>query len=113
MTKGASPDVAAPYRDCKNYQLDIAPSVRRPHYARPGPHSQVISRISFRSGTMATTMTTQATRGRFVWHELMTKDPKAAQDFYTKVVGWTTSKFEGGTDYTMWMAGETPVGGVM
>jgi len=63
---------------------------------------------------MATTMTTQATRGRFVWHELMTKDPQAAQDFYTKVVGWTTAKFDGaGVDYTMWMSGEAPVGGVM
>src|SRR5262245_19107098 len=60
-----------------------------------------------------------ATRGRFVWHELMTKDPRAALTFYKQVVGWTTQKWQGksGTtpdvDYTMFMAGETSVGGVM
>ena len=59
-------------------------------------------------------MTTSATRGRFVWHELMTSDPSAAQDFYGKVVGWTTTKFDAGpVDYTCWMSGETPVGGVL
>lgn len=52
--------------------------------------------------------------GRFAWYELMTSDPDAAQGFYTKVTGWTTSPWEGGdTPYTMWMNGETPVGGVM
>src|SRR5205085_9722746 len=57
-----------------------------------------------------------ATQGRFVWHELMTSDPAAAQTFYKEVVGWTTSKFGGegsGMDYTMWMSGQTPIGGVM
>ena len=29
-------------------------------------------------------------RGRFVWHELMTPDPEAALKFYTQVVGWKT-----------------------
>jgi predicted enzyme related to lactoylglutathione lyase len=46
----------------------------------------------------------------------MTSDPKAAQEFYTKVVGWKTSKMEGGFDYTFWLAGDTPdtmVGGLM
>jgi predicted enzyme related to lactoylglutathione lyase len=53
-------------------------------------------------------------RGRFVWYELLTSDPKAAEDYYTKVVGWGTTLFEGaGTPYTMWMNGDTPVGGVM
>jgi predicted enzyme related to lactoylglutathione lyase len=63
---------------------------------------------------MATTATATSTKGRFVWHELMTTDPVAAQDFYTKVIGWGTQKFEGATDgdYTMWMAGDIPVGGV-
>ena len=64
---------------------------------------------------MATTAATTSTKGRFVWHELMTRDPVAAQDFYTKVIGWGTQKFEGSPtgDYTMWMTGDTPVGGVM
>jgi predicted enzyme related to lactoylglutathione lyase len=52
-------------------------------------------------------------RGRFVWYELMTTDPAAAQAFYTDVVGWGTAPFEGAPiPYTMWMKGETPVGGV-
>ena len=52
--------------------------------------------------------------GRFVWYELLTSDPDAAVPFYTKLTGWTTSKLEGmEPPYTMWMNGETPVGGVM
>jgi len=54
------------------------------------------------------------TRGRFSWHELATTDPIAAQTFYKDVIGWGTSKAEAGPmEYTMWMAGETPVGGVI
>ena len=52
--------------------------------------------------------------GKFVWYELMTSDPDAAQSFYTDVVGWGTAPFEGSpNDYTMWTAGEKPIGGVM
>ncbi len=54
------------------------------------------------------------TPGRFTWHELLTTDPVAAQEFYKQVVGWATKKFEGGImDYTMWVAGETALGGVL
>ena len=57
------------------------------------------------------------TRGRFAWHELATTDLSAAQDFYTKVIGWKTSRMEGGNhDYRFWLAGDTPdtmVGGLM
>jgi predicted enzyme related to lactoylglutathione lyase len=56
-------------------------------------------------------MTDGRTRGRFVWHELMTPDPKKAQDFYTKVAGWGTQPFR--DDYTMWTAGGVTIGGVM
>ncbi len=53
-------------------------------------------------------------RGRFAWHELLTTDPAAAQTFYREVVGWTTSKWEGSAmEYTMWMIGDTPIGGVL
>lgn len=56
---------------------------------------------------------TQDNRGRFVWHELATSDPAAAVEFYTAVVGWTTSRWEDSDlDYTMWMAGDTTVGGL-
>ena len=27
-------------------------------------------------------------RGKFVWYELLTSDPKAAETFYQKIVGW-------------------------
>ena len=52
------------------------------------------------------------TRGRFVWHELMTPDPVTAEAFYKEVVGWRTTKMEG-FDYTFWWAGERMVGGLM
>jgi predicted enzyme related to lactoylglutathione lyase len=54
-----------------------------------------------------------ATLGEFAWHELMTTDPKAAQAFYTRVVGWSTAPWGSDGSYTLWMAGQTPVGGCM
>lgn len=52
--------------------------------------------------------------GRFIWYELLTDDPDGAQPFYKDVVGWGTSEWDGGAGpYTMWMNGETAVGGVM
>ena len=60
------------------------------------------------------TSTTSTTRGRYVWHELMTPNPDAAKDFYGKVVGWTTTKYDASTiDYSMFMADERPIGGLM
>ncbi|MGH7470312.1 MAG: VOC family protein [Longimicrobiales bacterium] len=53
-------------------------------------------------------------RGRFVWHELMTSDTGAAENFYTRVVGWDTAPFENSpTPYTLYMAGEAPIAGLM
>ena len=53
--------------------------------------------------------------GRPLWYELMTTDKEAAEAFYTNVVGWTTTPFEGAPQpYSMFMrGGEMPVGGVM
>ena len=52
--------------------------------------------------------------GSWIWYELLTTDADAALDFYTKVVGWTPSKFEGApSDYTILNAGDDGVGGVM
>jgi hypothetical protein len=57
---------------------------------------------------------TNVNTGRFVWYEDLTKDPKAAIDFYTDVVGWKTQRFtEGEHDYTMWVGSQGPLGGVM
>lgn len=52
--------------------------------------------------------------GSFIWYELLTKDPDAAKDFYSKVIGWGTQEWDGGEQpYTMWTAAEdAPVGGV-
>jgi predicted enzyme related to lactoylglutathione lyase len=59
-------------------------------------------------------MTTGTLRGRFVWYELLTSDPAAAQAFYTNIVGWGTKPFEGSDmPYTMWVRGESAIGGVM
>lgn len=51
--------------------------------------------------------------GSFVWHEYLTRDPAASIDFYSDVVGWKTQPFQGGHDYTMWVASQGPLGGVM
>jgi len=69
------------------------------------------------TATPATGIQATGTKGRFVWHELMTTDPKAAQTFYREVVGWNTSKMEGGEmEYDFWLAGDSPdsmIGGLM
>ena len=53
-------------------------------------------------------------QGRFVWYELMTTDTAAAAAFYGKVVGWGSQDTQvSGTAYSMFTAGETPVGGLM
>jgi predicted enzyme related to lactoylglutathione lyase len=50
----------------------------------------------------------------FVWYELMTSDAKAAQNFYAKVVGWKAQDSGmPGMDYTMLLAGEAPMAGLM
>jgi len=56
----------------------------------------------------------QPWHGRFAWYELMTTDPKGAEGFYTRVVGWGTQPFPGmDVPYTTWMNGERAVGGLM
>ena len=53
--------------------------------------------------------------GRPLWFELMTSDSNAAEDFYKKVVGWSSAPFkESPQPYTMFQrSGEVPVAGVM
>lgn len=52
-------------------------------------------------------------RGRFLWHELLTTDPKAAVKFYGQVVGWKTEAWDKNPSYVMWMTERGPIGGVM
>jgi uncharacterized protein len=60
-------------------------------------------------------MSGESDRGRFVWYDLMTPDPEAAKAFYTDVAGWGIHAWEnpGMPPYSMWMAGEKPIGGTM
>jgi predicted enzyme related to lactoylglutathione lyase len=50
--------------------------------------------------------------GHFAWHELGTSDLEAAKAFYPKITPWTTEPMDGMPDYTLWMNGGVPVGGV-
>jgi predicted enzyme related to lactoylglutathione lyase len=46
--------------------------------------------------------TVTQTVGKFVWHEQVSPDPEHAQDFYTRLFGWSTDVFKPGeADYTM------------
>ena len=47
-------------------------------------------------------------RGRFVWYNLMTNDPKKAEAFYQKVAGWGTQVWDGQQPYTMWTVERKP-----
>jgi uncharacterized protein len=52
--------------------------------------------------------------GRFVWYELLTPDPEAAEAYYTNVVGWGTLPIPGPDGpYTLFTIGETPVCGML
>src|SRR5262245_6393655 len=50
---------------------------------------------------------------KFVWYELMTSDIKAAEAFYTKVVGWDSETWQGAMPYTIVKVGATGVAGLM
>lgn len=53
-------------------------------------------------------------RGRFVWYELLTTDPAAAQRFYAQVIDWGNEPFAGSpTPYTIFLNGQRQLGGLM
>lgn len=52
--------------------------------------------------------------GRFVWYELLTSDLKAAEAFYTSVVGWRMNDSGiPGMQYTLIFVGDSMMGGAM
>lgn len=53
-----------------------------------------------------------SSRGRFVWYDLMTSDPKGAEAFYPKAVHWGLQPWDQ-MAYSMWTANGQPFGGVM
>ncbi len=53
-------------------------------------------------------------RGRFLWYDLMTTDPKGARAFYGNVAGWGLEPFPAaGSPYTMFTRDGVPIGGSM
>jgi len=53
--------------------------------------------------------------GQFVWYDLITSDPAAAQRYYPQITGWKTQKWDNPsstTPYTMWTVDGEPIGGV-
>lgn len=57
-------------------------------------------------------MADNAVLGRFLWHDLLTTDPRGAVAFYKKVVGWKTQVWDQDSKYTMWVADSGPIGGI-
>jgi predicted enzyme related to lactoylglutathione lyase len=52
--------------------------------------------------------------GAFSWNELITTDPKAAVEFYSKLFGWNSEVVNmGHMDYTIVKAGDRQIGGIM
>lgn len=50
----------------------------------------------------------------FVWYELMTTDPKAAEGFYSKVVGWKPQAADQpDMSYTLLLSSDVPTAGLM
>ena len=48
-------------------------------------------------------------RGKFVWHQLMTRDVPGAKDFYSRLVGWKTLPWPLDPAYTVCHADAGPV----
>lgn len=59
-------------------------------------------------------MAQKPTHGKFYWNELTTRDATAAQNFYTKTLGWTYQSFDmpGDNKYHLALDGKEPVGGI-
>jgi len=72
-----------------------------------------VDNVVFRFWLEASQMAVDTPRGQFVWCDLMTSNPEAAQEFYRKAVGWGTQPFDGPVPYTMWTNNGAPLGGIM
>lgn len=53
------------------------------------------------------------TPGAFSWCELMSTDPGAAGQFYSKLFGWQTETMDMGMPYTVVKVGDAAIGGIM
>jgi predicted enzyme related to lactoylglutathione lyase len=52
-------------------------------------------------------------RGRFVWHQLLTRDIPGAKTFYSRVVNWKAQAWPLDPNYTVCQAGDVPTAGMM
>ena len=52
-------------------------------------------------------------RGRFVWHQLLTRDVPGAKKFYSGLVGWKAQPWPLDPGYTVCHAGDGPTAGMM
>ncbi|HEY4366501.1 MAG TPA: VOC family protein [Steroidobacteraceae bacterium] len=58
-------------------------------------------------------MVDKTSRGRFVWHDLVTAEPEAAHGFYSSVFGWKRQPWDQDPAYVMFAAASGPIGGTM
>src|SRR5258706_12439168 len=56
-----------------------------------------------------------ATRGKFIWYDVMTSDTKAATAFYSQVIGWDAQEhtMPDNRTYTVFSKGPAMVAGLM
>ncbi len=57
-------------------------------------------------------MADQSVRGRFIWHELATRDGSGARSFYAQALGWTHVASDHNADYSMFAAQRGLLAGV-
>jgi len=59
--------------------------------------------------------TEEETQGRFVWHELMTREPANARAFYSELMNWSVDEMDMGEHgkYARLMRDKTGIGGIM
>ncbi|HYY28640.1 MAG TPA: VOC family protein [Chthoniobacterales bacterium] len=56
----------------------------------------------------------RSTHGVFSWNELITTDPEAAKEFYTRLFGWTAEEWPMGEfKYLIVKSGGKEIGGIM
>jgi predicted enzyme related to lactoylglutathione lyase len=58
-------------------------------------------------------MSDSTVRGRFVWHELLTTDTRAAAVFFSKIIGWKTQSWGSDQSYTLFVSGDRQIAGLM
>lgn len=52
-------------------------------------------------------------RGRFVWHQLLTRDVPGAKKFYPTLTGWSTQAWPPDPTFTVCHSGDVPTAGMM